>query len=309
MRFSLPSAGGDANSWVMKWIILFAVLGLLLAIGIWFFNQPGPRQLDMANNLIPGDGNAKLLIKDQTVDEELGLGLDIWAPKEASDEPLPVVVFIYGGGWHAGSKDHYAFAGKALASRGYIAVLPDYRLYPDVRFPAFLEDSAKSVAWVHDNIERIGGDPERIFLSGQSAGAYNVTMLALDRQWLGRHGKSPDFIKGVAALAGPYDFYPFTSDSTKNSFGAYDKPEMTQPVNFVRPDAPPLWLATGADDTQVKPRNSKTLRDRILEAGGDAEYVEYPDMDHIEIMMAIAKPFRHKGPVLDDMVAFFESRK
>ena len=160
----------------------------------------------------------------------------------------------------------------------------------------------------HDNIARVGGNPDRIFLSGQSAGAYNVMMLALDRQWLGRLGKSTDMIKGVAALAGPYDFYPFESGSRKDSFGPYPKPEMTQPVNFVRGDAPPLWLSSGADDTQVKPRNSKLLRDKILEAGGDAEYTEYPDMDHLEIMMAIAKPFRHKGPVLDDMIAFFESR-
>ena len=133
-------------------------------------------------------------------------------------------------------------------------------------------------------------------------------MLALDRQWLGREGKSTDIIKGVAALAGPADFYPFKSETRKNSFGSYHKPAMTQPINFVREDAPPLWLATGIDDTQVEPKNSRTLRDKILEAGGDVEYTEYPDMDHLEIMMAIAKPFRGKGPVLDDMIKFFESR-
>ena len=291
----------------MRWLLL---LGLLVVIGAgfawWFLTHSGPKQLDMANNLFPGDSNAKLHSKDQVYHEELALGLDIWAPIESSGEPLPVIVFIYGGGWHAGSKDEYAFAGRALAHRGYIAVLPDYRLYPDVKFPAFLEDSAKALSWVHDNIHRAGGDPERIFRSGQSAGAYNAMMLALDRQWLGREGKTPDFIRGVAALAGPYDFYPFDSESTKQSFGDYHEPEMTQPINFARGDAPPLWLASGDKDTRVRPRNSKVLRESILEAGGDAEYVEYPDMDHLEIMMAVSKPFRHKGPVLDDMIAFFE---
>lgn len=294
----------------MKWIMALCVVGLLLGgLVYWFLSQPGPRQLDIANNIIPGDGNARLLVSDQVYDQELGLGLNIWAPKTETADNLPVVVFIYGGGWHAGSKDHYAFAGRALAHRGFLTVLADYRLFPDVTFPGFVEDSARAVSWVHDNIERFGGDPEAIFLSGQSAGAYNVTMLALDRQWLGRLGKQTNIIKGVAALAGPYDFYPFDSDSTKNSFGSYHKPDMTQPVNFVRPDAPPLWLSTGTADTQVRPRNSRILRDRILEAGGDAEYVEYRDMGHLEIMMAIAKPFRHKGPVLDDMVAFFERRR
>lgn len=291
----------------MKWLLLFAVL--LLAGGgfaLWFFSQPGPKQLDMVNNVVPGDSNARLLVEDQIYDEALGLGLNIWTPKTAAPKPLPVIMFIYGGGWRDGAKDHYAFTGRALASRGYMVVLPDYRLFPKTRFPGFLEDSAKALAWVHDNIGQHGGDADRIFLSGQSAGAYNAMMLALDRQWLGREDKSPDLIRGVAALAGPYDFYPFDSETTRQSFGEFPEPEMTQPVNFVRPDAPPLWLSSGTDDTQVKPRNSRTLRDRILEAGGKAEYVEYPNVDHLEIMMAVAKPFRYKAPVLDDMVAFFE---
>ncbi|MEH6758171.1 MAG: alpha/beta hydrolase [Parasphingorhabdus sp.] len=294
----------------MKWLLTFGIVAIAVAgFAYWFFQQPGPRQLDMVNNIIPGDSNAKLLLSNQVYDEEYGLGLNIWTPKQVSEKPLPVVIFIYGGGWRTGSKDDYAFAGRALASRGYVTVLADYRLYPKTKFPGFLEDSAKAVAWVHDNIETMGGDPDRIFLSGQSAGAYNVMMLALDRQWLGRLGKTPDLIRGVAALAGPYDFYPFDTDMTKNSFGSYHDPKMTQPVNFVRADAPPLWLSTGLADTQVKPRNSQTLRDRILEAGGDAEYTEYSELGHLDIMMAVAKPFRYKGPVLDDMIAFFESHQ
>lgn len=303
----MPAPERLAKALSMKWLVIIGVL--LLAVGgfaWWFFSQPGPKQLDMVNNVMPGDSDARLLVQDKIYDEALGLGLNIWTPKTAAIGPLPVIVFIYGGGWRDGAKDHYAFTGRALASRGYMVVLPDYRLFPKTRFPGFLEDSAKALAWVHDNIDQHGGDASRIFLSGQSAGAYNVMMLALDRQWLGREGKSPDLIRGVAALAGPYDFYPFDSETTKQSFGEYHTPEMTQPVNFVRPDAPPLWLSSGTNDTQVRPRNSKILRTKILEAGGDAEYVEYPDVDHLEIMMALAKPFRHKAPVLDDMVAFFE---
>lgn len=291
----------------MKWFLIFSVLAAAIGgFAFWFLSHTGPKQLDMANDIFPGDGNAEMIAKDVIFDEELGLGLNIWAPKEVSEKPLPVVVFIYGGGWRAGSKDEYAFAGRAFANRGYVTVLPDYRLFPDTTFPGFLEDGAKAVSWVRDNIQKSGGDPDRVFLAGQSAGAYNVTMLALDRQWLGREGKTPEFIKGVAVLAGPADFYPFSSETTKQSFGNYPNPELTQPINFVRADAPPLWLSTGVDDTQVEPRNSRTLRDKLIAVGGDVEYVEYPDMDHLEIMMAIAKPFRHKGPVLEDMIAFFE---
>ena len=286
------------------------ILGILvLAVGgfaTWFLSHTGPKQLDMADSLFPGEGNAKTLLKDHVFDEDHDLSLNIWVPVEASDKPLPVLVFIYGGGWRAGSKDEYAFLARAFANRGYVVVLPDYRLFPDARFPEFLEDGANAVSWVRDNIDKFGGDRERIFLSGQSAGAYNAVMLALDRQWLGREGKTPDFIKGVAALAGPYDFYPFSSETSKQSFGDYPKPELTQPINFVRADAPPFWLSTGIDDEQVEPRNSRALRDLIQEVGGKAEYQEYPGMDHVEIIMAIAKPFRSKGPVLEDMIAFFE---
>jgi len=283
----------------MKWFFVISVLLFTLGgFGWWFFSQPGPKQLDMVNNIIPGDADARLLVQDQIFDDELGLGLNIWTPKSAATEPLPVIMFIYGGGWRDGAKDHYAFAGRALASRGYIVVLADYRLFPKTRFPGFLEDSAKALAWVHDNIGQHGGDADRIFLSGQSAGAYNAMMLALDQQWLRREGKSPELIRGVAALAGPYDFYPFDSETSKQSFGDYPEPAMTQPVNFVRSGAPPLWLSSGTDDTQVRPRNSKILRDRIREAGGEAEYVEYSGVDHLEIIMALAKPFRYKAPVL-----------
>ena len=182
----------------MKWLVTIAAL--LLAVGglaWWFFTQPGPKQLDMVNNVIPGDSNARLLVQDQIYDEKLGLGLNIWTPDNGVTKPLPVIVFIYGGGWRDGAKDQYAFTGRALANRGFMVVLPDYRLFPKTRFPGFLEDSAKALAWVDDNIGQLGGDTRRIFLSGQSAGAYNAMMLALDPQWLGREGKSPDLIRGA----------------------------------------------------------------------------------------------------------------
>ncbi|MDZ7588384.1 MAG: alpha/beta hydrolase [Parasphingorhabdus sp.] len=293
----------------MKWLIAIVIMAVLTGVAFWFTRLPGPRQLDLVNNLIPGDGSAVLVRHDQIYDPEHRLKLDIWTPKIRTDAPLPVVIFMYGGGWHSGSKDDYAFVGRALASRGFITVLPDYRLYPGAKFPAFLEDCAKAVAWVDDHVAEFGGDRSSIFLAGQSAGAYNAVMLALDRQWLGREGKETSMIRGVAALAGPYDFYPFDSQRTRDSFGDYHAPEMTQPVNFVSADTPALLLATGTADSEVRPRNSQILASRILEAGGDAKLVEYADIGHLDIMMAVAKPFRYKAPVLDDMVDFFNARQ
>jgi acetyl esterase/lipase len=294
----------------MKWLLLILVPLVLLALAAyWFFQQPPPRQLDLADQYWPAQRGAKLLIKNQSFDPERKVKLDIWAPKTATSKPMPVIVFFYGGSWNSGSKDFYGFAGRALAEQGYIVVLPDYRLFPEVRFPAFLEDGAAAVAWVHDNIGRVGGDPDRIFLSGHSAGAYNAVMLALDRQWLGRQGKRTNIVKAVAALAGPYDFFPFDSESTINAFGKANDPKMTQPVHFADNAAPPLWLATGDVDTTVKPRNSKSLCARMEDAGGPAQCTIYAGVDHSDIIMAVAKPFRTKAPVLDEMVAFLRSVK
>src|ERR1700759_4781047 len=143
--------------------------------------------------------------------------LDIYAPK--SKTPAPVVVFVYGGGWKNGSKSHYRFVGAALAARGFLTVVPDYQLFPQVRFPTFLQDNAAAVAWVKQNIARYGGDPERILLMGHSAGAYNVMMLTLDKRWLGAQGLDPDRdVDGAIGLAGPYDFLPLRDPELQDIF-------------------------------------------------------------------------------------------
>jgi acetyl esterase/lipase len=105
--------------------------------------------------------------------------LDVYVPRNAKSA-LSVVVFFYGGDWQNGKKDDYRFVAQAIASKGFIAVLPDYRLYPEVTFPAFVNDGALAVRWVHDNIARFGGDPKRVFLAGHSAGGHIVALLTLD---------------------------------------------------------------------------------------------------------------------------------
>ena len=120
--------------------------------------------------------------------------LDIYAPPNASN--APVVVFFYGGSWNSGSREDYEFVGRALASRGIVAVLADYRIYPEVRYPSFLRDSAEAVAWTVGEIDRYGGDAERLFVMGHSAGAYNAAMIALDGRWLAEYGIEPSVFVG-----------------------------------------------------------------------------------------------------------------
>jgi acetyl esterase/lipase len=223
--------------------------------------------------------------------------LDVYRPKNTSG--LPVVVFFYGGGWHSGNRGMYLFAAASLARTGMVVVVPDYRLYPAVTFPAFLRDCAGAVAWVQSHQADIGGG-NGVFIMGHSAGAYNAVMLGLDTQWLREAGGDPARIDGVIGLAGPYDFTP-----TPDVAGSFPQrgPAM-QPVTYVRAGAPRLLLLAGADDTVVKPRNSLTLAARQREAGGQAEVKILPGIGHIGVVTALAPLLRWRAPVLREVVAF-----
>lgn len=230
--------------------------------------------------------------------------LDVWAPARAAGERLPVVMFFYGGGWQSGARGDYAFAGAALASRGFVTVIPDYRLVPEVRFPDFVEDCALSVRWVRDEIAGFGGDARRLGLAGHSAGAYNAAMLALDRHFLADAGVDPAIVRAAALLSGPYDFYPFTEAYGRAAFGQWPKPRETQPINFVRRDAPPVLLIHGSADRTAFPYNSKRLAERLERAGAQATLKIYPGKNHIDTVASLSRPLRGRSPALDDVSAF-----
>ena len=233
--------------------------------------------------------------------------LDVWVPDSGARENLPVVVFWYGGGWVKGDRTSYAFAGRALAREGFVVVIPDYRKVPQVRFPAFLDDGAQAVAWVEDNVAKYGGDPERVAFMGHSAGAYEAVMLALDDKRLSAAGVDPGIVKAAVGLSGPYDFYPFTSDRAVAAMGQWPRPEETQPITFARKDAPPLLLVTSEGDTTVRPRNANNLAGRLRELGAPVDVKNYGPLSHEEVVMALSVPFRSKGPVLADSVAFLRA--
>ncbi len=234
--------------------------------------------------------------------------LDVYAPRRReAGRALPVAVFYYGGSWDSGRRADYNWVGRALASRGFLTVVPDYGLWPGVRYPGFLADSALAVRWAQDHAAGLGGDPARIVLVGHSAGAYNAAMVALDRRYLEEAGVEPGRVRALAGLAGPYDFLPLTDPIAIRIFGeAADLPG-TQPTAFADERAPPAFLAHGVKDAVVWPRNTKRLARALRDAGAVVEERHYDGLDHVRLVLALSRPFRRAAPVLDEMVAFLRA--
>ena len=290
----------------MRRALLLTAGALALVIGgILAFTSP-PRLLSYYDRLAGGTAGAQQVAEGVAFGSK-GQTLDIWAPEGRSRDRLPVVIFWYGGGWAKGDRASYAFAARALAREGFMVVIPDYRKVPQVRFPAFLDDGAEAVAWVEDNIGKHGGEPRRLAFMGHSAGAYQAVMLALDAKRLVAAGANPNNVKAVVGLSGPYDFYPFDKKRSIDAMGQWPRPQETQPITYARSDAPPMLLVTSEGDTTVRPKNANNLAAKLQALGAPVEVRNYGALDHEEVVMALSKPFRSKGPVLVDSIAFLNA--
>jgi len=228
--------------------------------------------------------------------------LDVYRPRSTGGG-LPLVVFIYGGGWNAGNKGMYGFVARPLARRGTVVVVPDYRLSPQVAYPTFLQDNAAAVAWAFAHARELGADPARVVLMGHSAGGFNVAMLGLDSQWLTAAGVDRARLAGVVGLAGPYRFLPSADPDVIPVFGADNTPAH-EPYAFADGRGPPMFLAAGTEDTIVQPRNTTELAARQRERGGRVTSTLYPGVGHVGLITAFAPVFQGRAPVLDDVTEF-----
>ena len=254
------------------------------------------------------------LTPDSTFDKTAGIAygddprqkLDVYVPRHALPD-APVVVFFYGGSWNSGAREDYNFVGEALASRGIVAVVADYRLYPQVRYPLFLQDGARAVAWTKANIREFSGNPQRLYLMGHSSGGYNAAMLALDGDLLAAAGMSPKDLRGWIGLAGPYDFLPIENPAVRPVFFWPDSPPQSQPINHVSRDAPPALLIAASEDELVNPtRNTGGLAHKLRAAGVPVQDFYYSRPNHITLVATLSRPLRGLAPVLDQVVDFIK---
>lgn len=303
---------------------VFKMLSACMLVGL-----AGCSPLKVINAITPTGGYDKQ--QDIAYGSDPRQRLDIYTPHDAN-AAAPVVLFFYGGTWTTGAREDYKFVGQALASRGIVAVVADYRLYPQVRYPGILQDSAHALAWTLSNISRFGGDPDHVFVMGHSAGAYNAAMIALDNSWLMQAENKQDVpkdaaqnfsqnqqatrqstfknpIRGWIGLAGPYDFLPIENPEAKPVFFFPNSPPESQPINHVTAAAPRALLIAALNDKLVNPqRNTRGMTEKLRAVGVKVETIYYDRyLSHPTLVATLAWPLRWWAPVLDNVEQFVKS--
>ena len=233
--------------------------------------------------------------------------LDVYRPG-SEVRKAPMVVFFYGGSWSSGNRADYRFVGEALASRGIVVVIADYRLSPAFRYPVFLQDSARAVRWALEHATDFGADPARVFVMGHSAGAYNAAMIALDPRWLAAESLAPSRLAGWIGLAGPYDFLPIGDRQTKVAFDWPATPLDSQPMRHASQASPPALLLAPTEDRLVNTQRSTVALARKLKgAGVRVESELFDGVSHVTLVASMASVLRAQAPVLDRVTAFVKS--
>lgn len=251
--------------------------------------------------------NATVPRTGYTLEADLAYGrlprqrLDYYAPA-APRADGKTVLFFYGGAWRQGNKADYLFLGQALASRGIGVVVADYRLFPDVRYPAFIQDGALAVGWA---ARRFGS--ERLFLMGHSAGAYIASMLAANTTYLRAVAVDRLKLGGLIGIAGPYDFQPRNYRWLRDIFDKADNAAI-QPITHATAPLPSALLLHGADDHLVAPRNSERLAAAWQAARAPVELKLYERVDHLTIVGAFADVLQGRAPTRADVLAWLDTR-
>lgn len=256
--------------------------------------------LPLLSAISTDDGYQRLINQDYGAERRQQL--TVYIPRNVGGN-ADVVIFYYGGRWQSGSKEQYAFVADALTAQGFVTVIPDYRLYPDVDWRDFIQDGADAYQWVYQNIDRYHGNPKRIFVMGHSSGAHIAAMVNLNESLLEPGVKRPC---GFVGLAGPYDFLPIADADVQQVFSSAADLRDTQPATFVNKGDPVMLLLHGRDDTTVKPGNTTRLAERVRQSGSHVEQKLYEDLGHVGILISLSSTFRGYSPALQDGVTFMQ---
>ena len=283
----------------MNKLILIAILALsalLLGAGCSTL-----KPIDALNAVLPNSGYTQQSLNYGGLPRQ---ALDIYRPKLAKPN-APPILFVYGGAWREGDKKDYVFVAHALTSLGHTVIIPNYRLYPQVQFPAFIQDLALALAYTERHATQLLGKPlDRFIVMGHSSGAHTAALLATRPHYLRAQGVSAQLV-GLIGMAGPYDL-PLDLPEVSQVFGAATadqvKPVVNIPVNMPR-----SLLLHGAADDRVIPRHTQVFAASLAQAGHAVEVRIYPKVDHVKLLAGLAQPLRALSPSYDTIAQFLAS--
>lgn len=207
----------------------------------------------------------------------------------AADGGAPIHIFIHGGYWRALDKSANSFVAEALVQAGATAVMLNHDLCPAVTLDDIVGQVCKAIAWVHGNAGNLNGDPNRIFVSGHSAGAH-LAMMALAHDWES-DGLPPNLIKGAVGVSGVYELAPILRTSVNadvrltDDMAARNSPTRHPPVTSA-----PLVVAVGQQEPEAFIDQSKDFHQACMNAGLDSQYLECPGDDHFSVLYTLANP-------------------
>lgn len=249
------------------------------------------------NMLIPSGGYNK---QQFSYGNNRRQALDIYTPKTSS--PKIPVVFVYGGAWRSGDKKDFAFVAQALTSLGHPVIIPDYRRYPEVQFPEFINDVADAIRFVESQSNTGLAKPfTEYILMGHSAGAHSAALLAADSRYLRERGVRAQ-LKGLIGIAGPYDL-PMNDPEVGPVFNT-STAERTKVVSNVKRGMPPTLLLHGLADNRVGPFHTERFRDALKANGVSVTTRLYPGVEHVKILASVAAPLRFLNNSFADIKGF-----
>ncbi|PHS40869.1 MAG: hypothetical protein COA91_03315 [Robiginitomaculum sp.] len=279
----------------MKLRIFIFIASLIIALFLFAACSP----VRFLNTITPS-GSYKLA-KDIAYGDGERQKLDIY--QSSKPKPgAPIVMFIHGGSWDTGSKNIYKFVGEAFASQGYTTVIPNYRLYPDVVYPKFINDTAAAIAYTAKRYPEQG-----LIVIGHSAGAYNAMMATVEPKYLQAQGVEVcRAIAGMVGLAGPYGAFPLKAERLLIIFPDRHTAD-DAPVNLIKGPTPPIFMAIGDKDTTVSELHSTALQKLIRARGGKADYKMYPGLNHTDVVKVLSRYFDGDSELKGDILRFIEA--
>ncbi|MBT9392010.1 alpha/beta hydrolase [Hymenobacter sp. NST-14] len=225
--------------------------------------------------------------------------LDVYAPREKAAASRPVVVFIHGGSWNSGNKNFYSFIGRRLAKQGVVAVVINYRLAPGVRVPQMADDCARAVLWTQARIGEYGGDPQRIFLLGHSAGGGLAALLAADDALFRRWGQAQNPVRG-AILDDPagLDMYDYLRKMQYPGDEQYLVPfgpepavwRQVSPMYYLTAHTPPMQIFVGGETYPSISSSSARFRQKLTALGHAPRYQVLPGKKHAPMVLQLYWP-------------------